>query len=82
MTCDVVLPVPVRSAFTYRVPEALSERAVPGARVLVPFRKRTMVGVIVECGRDARKSARAMARGEGLAGFVAAAFRPPRFGLD
>jgi primosomal protein N' (replication factor Y) (superfamily II helicase) len=48
MTCDVVLPVPLRSAFTYRVPEALSERAVAGARVLVPFRKRTMVGVIVE----------------------------------
>ncbi len=48
MTCEVVLPVPVRSAFTYRVPEAFAERAVPGARVLVPFRKRTMVGVIVE----------------------------------
>jgi primosomal protein N' (replication factor Y) len=48
ITCEVVLPVPVRSAFTYRVPEAFAERAVPGARVLVPFRKRTMVGLIVE----------------------------------
>jgi primosomal protein N' (replication factor Y) len=48
LTCEVVLPVPVRSAFTYRVPEAFAERAVPGARVLVPFRKRTMVGLIVE----------------------------------
>jgi primosomal protein N' (replication factor Y) len=64
MTCEVVLPVPVRSAFTYRVPEALSERAVAGARVLVPFRKRTMVGVIVESaaagarGRAAPENAR------------------------
>ena len=50
ITCEVVLPVPVRTAFTYRVPEVLAERAVLGARVLVPFRKRTLVGVIVECG--------------------------------
>jgi len=50
ITCEVVLPVPVRTAFTYRVPESLAERAVAGARVLVPFRKRTMVGVIVACG--------------------------------
>ncbi|HYB62539.1 MAG TPA: primosomal protein N' [Methylomirabilota bacterium] len=59
LTCEVVLPVPVRSAFTYRVPEAFAERAVAGARVLVPFRKRTMVGVIVERGVTRARSGEA-----------------------
>lgn len=44
----VALPVPVRQLFTYRVPDALSAEAVPGAPVEVPFRGRTMRGVVVE----------------------------------
>ena len=56
LTCEVALPVPIRSTFTYRVPEVFAERAVPGARVLVPFRKRTMAGVIVECAASGRRA--------------------------
>jgi primosomal protein N' (replication factor Y) (superfamily II helicase) len=37
-----------RDLFTYAVPPELSERAVPGARVEVPFGPRTVVGYVVE----------------------------------
>jgi primosomal protein N' (replication factor Y) len=53
MSCEVALPVPLRSTFTYLVPESLADRAVAGARVLVPFRNRALVGVIVEAARRA-----------------------------
>jgi primosomal protein N' (replication factor Y) (superfamily II helicase) len=43
--CEVALPVPLRSVFTYAVPEALSGEDLVGRRVLVPFRNRPMVGV-------------------------------------
>jgi primosomal protein N' (replication factor Y) len=46
--CTVALPVPLRTTFTYSVPESLREIAQPGARVLVPFRNKAMVGVVVE----------------------------------
>jgi primosomal protein N' (replication factor Y) len=46
--CNVALPVPLRTLFTYGVPESLRELAVPGNRVLVPFRNKSLVGVIVE----------------------------------
>jgi primosomal protein N' (replication factor Y) len=46
--CNVALPVPLRTAFTYSVPENLREAAQPGCRVLVPFRKKSLVGVVVE----------------------------------
>jgi primosomal protein N' (replication factor Y) len=46
--CNVALAVPLRTTFTYAVPEALRGTLQPGSRVLVPFRKKTMVGVIVE----------------------------------
>ncbi len=44
--CDVALPRPVRSTFVYRLPAELAEAARPGMRVLVPFRRRRMVGCI------------------------------------
>ncbi|MDP2480701.1 MAG: primosomal protein N' [Candidatus Palauibacterales bacterium] len=44
--CDVALPRPVRSTFVYRLPADLAEAARPGMRVLVPFRRRRMVGCI------------------------------------
>ena len=44
--CDVALPRPVRSTFVYRLPADLTEAARPGMRVLVPFRRRRMVGCI------------------------------------
>jgi primosomal protein N' (replication factor Y) (superfamily II helicase) len=47
LLADVALPVPVARAFTYSVPEALSARAIRGARVLCPFGSRRLVGVVV-----------------------------------
>jgi len=46
--CNVALPVPLRRTFTYAVPEALREQVLPATRVLVPFRKKLLVGVVVE----------------------------------
>ncbi|HET9050437.1 MAG TPA: primosomal protein N' [Candidatus Dormibacteraeota bacterium] len=41
-----------RDTFTYVVPAELSERAVPGARVEVPFGSRTVLGVVVARTED------------------------------
>jgi primosomal protein N' len=46
--CNVALPIPLRTTFTYAVPEALRLAVQPGCRVLVPFRKKSFVGVAVE----------------------------------
>jgi primosomal protein N' len=46
--CNVALPVPLRTTFTYAVPEALRGQVMPGSRVLAPFRKKSLVGVVVE----------------------------------
>ena len=46
--CNVALPVPLRRTFTYAVPEALRASLQAGSRVLVPFRKKSVVGVVVE----------------------------------
>ena len=36
--CNVALAVPLRTVFTYGVPESLRELVQAGTRVLVPFR--------------------------------------------
>jgi primosomal protein N' (replication factor Y) len=46
--CEVALPVPLRSLFTYAIPERLAGSVCAGSRVLVPFRNRAMTGVVVE----------------------------------
>ena len=46
--CNVALPVPLRNTFTYAIPTELRAQAQPGARVLVPFRQKSLVGVVVE----------------------------------
>ena len=46
--CNVALPVPLRTLFTYAIPSHLQDSLQPGHRVLVPFRKKSLVGVIVE----------------------------------
>src|SRR5215471_13630427 len=51
--CNVALPVPLRNTFTYAVPEPLRVAVQPGARVLVPFRKKSLLGVVVECVENA-----------------------------
>src|SRR5271156_3341792 len=43
--CEVALPVPLRSTFTYAVPASLSGEELVGRRLVVPFRNRAMVGV-------------------------------------
>jgi len=43
--CEVALPVPLRSTFTYAVPASLDGENLAGRRVVVPFRNRSMVGL-------------------------------------
>ena len=50
---QVALPLPLHAAYTYRVPDNLSDRAVPGARVVVPVRGRQVMGVVLTTGADA-----------------------------
>src|SRR3984957_6415069 len=45
--CNVALAVPLRTTFTYGVPEQLRAAVQPGVRVLVPFRQKSLVGVVV-----------------------------------
>jgi primosomal protein N' (replication factor Y) len=44
---SVALPLPLDEAFTYRVPEKLVDRLRVGSRVLVPFGRRRLTGVVV-----------------------------------
>ena len=46
--CEVALPVPLRSLFTYAIPERLAGSIFVGGRVVVPFRHRAMTGVVVD----------------------------------
>lgn len=43
----VALPLPLAEPYTYGVPQALADRALPGARVVVPVRRQEMVGIVV-----------------------------------
>jgi len=52
--CEVALPVPLRSTFTYVLPASLNGESLIGRRVVVPFRNRAMVGVAI--GESARPS--------------------------
>ena len=46
---DVVLPVPIAQAFTYRVPVELNEQVCFGIRVIVPFGKnKRLTGIITK----------------------------------
>jgi primosomal protein N' (replication factor Y) (superfamily II helicase) len=42
--CDVALPVPLDTAFTYRLPDGMQPAV--GGRVLVPFRQQRLSGVV------------------------------------
>ena len=50
--CDVSLPVPLDQPFTYLLPETLRHRVQTGCRVLVPFGKRTVAGVVLRVHND------------------------------
>jgi Primosomal protein N'' (replication factor Y) - superfamily II helicase len=43
---EVALPLPLEKTFHYSVPQALRECVLPGARVQVPFGKKTMTGYV------------------------------------
>ena len=45
---QVALPLPLASSYTYRIPETLADRVVAGARVVVPVRRRELIGIVVE----------------------------------
>ena len=44
--CDVAVPVPLHMVLTYRVPEGATPET--GSRVIVPFRRQRLAGVITE----------------------------------
>jgi len=50
---QVVLPVPLRKSFVYRVPEEYQKKVRKGIRVLVPFRKNLLTGFITELFSEA-----------------------------
>jgi primosomal protein N' (replication factor Y) len=43
----VALPLPLATPYTYRIPETLGDRVAPGARVVVPVRRRELIGLVV-----------------------------------
>ncbi len=45
--CEVAAPVPLRKTFTYALPDSLAEVVEAGSRVVVPFRNRELVGVVL-----------------------------------
>jgi primosomal protein N' (replication factor Y) (superfamily II helicase) len=49
---EVALPVPLRATFFYVVPSSLAGRVRVGSRVLVPFRKRRLVGVVLKLSAE------------------------------
>ncbi len=46
--CEAALPVPLDKTFTYAVPPGLRDRLRTGSRVVVPFGKRSLTGVVLE----------------------------------
>jgi primosomal protein N' (replication factor Y) len=49
----VALPLPLASSYTYRIPETLGDRVAPGARVVVPVRRRELIGIVVDAEASA-----------------------------
>jgi primosomal protein N' (replication factor Y) len=43
---EVILPLPISRSYAYRIPSPLEARAVPGARVVVPVRRRRAIGIV------------------------------------
>jgi primosomal protein N' (replication factor Y) len=46
--CEVALPLPLRTLFTYEIPDRLAGSISAGSRVIVPFRNRALAGVVVD----------------------------------
>jgi primosomal protein N' (replication factor Y) len=43
---QVALPLPLADPYTYAIPAVLADRALPGARVVVPVRQRELIGIV------------------------------------
>src|ERR1700733_7011315 len=56
--CNVALAVPLRTTFTYAVPEQLRAAVQPGVRVLVPFRQKSLVGVVIDLPKRVQEKAK------------------------
>jgi primosomal protein N' (replication factor Y) len=50
--CDVALPVPVDRLFTYELPLTLRHRVSAGSRVIVPFGRRKLTGIVLRTHND------------------------------
>ena len=44
---DVILPVPIHRAFTYRIPFEMNDNVAVGLRVIVPFGKNKLYTAII-----------------------------------
>ena len=62
---DVAVPLGVRKTFAYSVPRALEEKAMVGARVLVPFGRKLIVRI---CRGSRRRAAGRAISGSGRSG--------------
>ncbi|MFZ9028715.1 MAG: replication restart helicase PriA [Crocinitomicaceae bacterium] len=50
---DVILPVPIRKEFTYRIPFELNDQVFAGCRVIVPFgRAKLLTGIVTSVHED------------------------------
>ena len=76
--CEVALPVPLRSLFTYEIPERLAGSVCAGSRVLVPFRNRAMTGVVMEVSARRPDPARVKNIREIVEGLDAIPALPPK----
>ena len=69
--CEVALPVPLRSTFAYVLPQALiaqlDGQPLVGRRVVVPFRRRAMIGVVLAESAKPPDITRAVSAGGGAA---------------
>lgn len=55
---EVAIPVPLRQTFTYRIPETLLGKVVPGSRVAVSFQRRKVAGIVTRLAGQAPKGVR------------------------
>ena len=44
---DLILPIPIRQLFTYKVPELLMEECIPGKRAVVQFGKKKVYSAVI-----------------------------------
>lgn len=58
MIARVVVPIPLDKAFDYTVPEAMQSSIQVGSRVVVPFGRRILTGLVVELSNEERDVSR------------------------